>query len=103
MLVVGYPANSMVDDDYRLVGRFDRFEVESSGLAVVEVQWGIGDADGSAVSMVHRSRYTGQVSPVGDPAASARVLSELLWQFGEDIAVEVDTLIRSLSGADDAS
>ena len=86
LIVIAYPANALSTPDYRLVGRLDRFETDRTGMAVLELQWALLDADGNAVLPARRDRYTGRVANRNDPGAVAAALSDTLGQFSRDVA-----------------
>ena len=62
IVVVAFPYSSNVRTDYRLIGRVIRFDANQSGEAVLEVQWGVQDADSNTVLTPRRTRYTAQAT-----------------------------------------
>ena len=54
-----FPYEPFVRDqvDYRLIGDINRFEADSTGNIVLEVQWGIADVDGGVVVPLRRNRW----------------------------------------------
>ncbi len=95
LIVVPHPAASMTDEDIRLVGRIYRFDVDQGGLAVLEVQWGVGHSNGDVMVVARRTRYTQHVASPNDPGATASALSDTLAQFSRDIASELETALRA--------
>ena len=89
--VVSFPDTDTTAVDYRLVGRLHRFDVDGSGLAVLEVQWRIQDADGDPVIAPRRDRYTA-TSVRGDPGANAAALTDTLGQYSRTISEVVADL-----------
>lgn len=92
-VVVAFPTSTLVDVDYRMIGRIDRFDTDSAGLAVLDVQWGVSTADGDTVVPARRTRYESRASAAGDPAAIARAMSDIIEHFSRDIAREIDAAI----------
>ncbi|UCG71756.1 MAG: membrane integrity-associated transporter subunit PqiC [Chromatiales bacterium] len=91
VIVVTFPYSSRVRTDYRLFGRVIRFDANQSGEAVLEVQWGVQDADANPVLTPRRTRYTAQASPATDPGAVVSALNETVVAFSRDIAGEIQT------------
>ena len=87
--VVAFPYESHVRTDRRVFGNVERFDVDTAGVAVLVVQWGIVDSDGNTLVLPHRARYD---APVGadDPAASVAALNRVLAAFSKDVAGELD-------------
>jgi len=98
LVVVAYPANALAAADYRLVGRIDRFEIDRNGLAVLELQWAVIDADGEPALPARRDRYTEQASDSEDPAAAAAALSHTLGQFSRQVASAMRPLADTVPG-----
>lgn len=89
-IVVAYPVNPSIDIDHRLVGRVDRFDTDDDGLAVLDVQWGVIDADRNVLVSARRARYESRASRPGDPAAVAIAMSNAVNEFSRDIATELN-------------
>jgi len=88
VVVVVFPYESFVRDQvkYRLVGDINRFEADHLGQIVLEVQWGVADADGGVAVPVRRNRYQAQATTPDDPSAVAAAMNDALAQFSRDIA-----------------
>jgi uncharacterized lipoprotein YmbA len=86
MTVFSFPYDSGRMPDYKVRGSLDRFDVDTSGLGVLIVQWGITDRDDNVVFPVGRSRYESRSANPGDPAADVETMNELLAAFSRDIA-----------------
>ncbi len=100
VVVVVFPYEPFVRDQvrYRLVGDINRFDADASGQIVLEVQWGVADADGAIVVPVRRNRYTAQASAggeaaAGDPGAVAAAMNDALAQFSRDIASRLQSIL----------
>ncbi len=94
VVVVAFPTGSVLEIDYRLFGRIDRFDADNSGNTLLDIQWGIGDAKGEVVSPARRSRYQSRSGQPGDPAAMAEAMSDTIEQFSRDIASELEALVQ---------
>jgi uncharacterized lipoprotein YmbA len=92
MVVVAYPTSGVLDIDYRLVGRFGRFDADQNGKVVLEVQWGIADSAGTVRLPPRRARFESQATNPDDPGAVAQAMSDVLAQFCRDIASEIDSV-----------
>lgn len=90
VIVVAYPNSNLIDADYRLQGSIVRFDVDTSGQAVLIVQWGIAMSDGEHVVAPRRNRFTAQAARGDDPGEIARALNDTLTQFSRDIADEIE-------------
>lgn len=88
VVVVVFPYESFVRNQvkYRLVGDINRFEADHLGQIVLEVQWGVADADGGVAVPVRRNRYQAQATTADDPSAVAAAMNDALAQFSRDIA-----------------
>lgn len=92
--VLAFPHNSLIEADYRLVGRIDRFDVDETGTAVLAVQWSISDRDRRLVVAPRRSRFEAAGGDPGDKDAVARALSETIEQFSRQIAGTLQSALR---------
>lgn len=93
--VVGFPDTDTATLDYRIVGRVYRFDADRAGLAVLEAQWRVEDADGADIVPPRRERYEARAARRDSPAAVTAALTDTLGQFSRDIADAVQTLIAS--------
>jgi len=95
VVVVVFPYEPFVRDqvDYRLVGDVNRFDADSTGRIVLEVQWGIASVKGGVVVPVRRSRYQAQASIADDPGAVVVAMNDALAQFSRDIAGKLETAL----------
>ena len=83
--VLEYPTSMPLVSGYRVSGRVSRFDTDSAGRAVLEVQWGIRDSDGNQLRDPARSRYTSSSSGTSyDARINAQ--SQALADFSQDIA-----------------
>lgn len=86
--VAAFPISSRQSADRRIVGRVLRFDVDSGGLAVLEVQWSILDEAGEPRVPVRIDAYRAQ-APGTDSAALVIALSDVLAQFSRQLAGEL--------------
>ena len=100
VVVVVFPYEPFVRDQvrYRLVGDINRFDADNLGRIVLEVQWGVADADGAIVVPVRRNRYTAQATAggkaaAGEPSAVAAAMNDALAQFSRDIATRLQSIL----------
>jgi uncharacterized lipoprotein YmbA len=92
VVVVGYPSSAVLDIDYRLTGRFERFNANQDGLVVLDAQWGIADSTGAMRLSPRRVRFESQATKPNDPGSIAQAMSDVLAQFCRDIAGEIDSI-----------
>lgn len=91
VVVVEFPSSQALHTDYRVAGRVSRFDADTAGEAVLELQWLAWRADGPATPP-RRSRYA---VPVADPASAGSQVAALnaaLAAFGEELAAAVAAL-----------
>jgi uncharacterized lipoprotein YmbA len=94
-VVVRFPYGARIRADYRLAGRIVRFDADLSGMAVLEVQWGVQDAQANHVLALRRTRYTAQASGARNPGAVVAALNETVAAFSRDIASQLSQLVDS--------
>ncbi len=90
MVVVAYPSSAIADIDYRLVGRFDRFNSGPDGMVVLDVQWGVADSTGAIRLSPRRAHFESQATRPDDAGSIAQAMSDVLAQFCREIAAVVD-------------
>ena len=100
VVVVMFPYEPFVRNQvkYRLVGDINRFDADHLGRIVLEVQWGVADADGAMAVPVRRNRYQSQAMidgkpAAGDPSAVAAAMNDALAQFSRDIASKLESVM----------
>jgi uncharacterized lipoprotein YmbA len=94
LVVVAFPSGPSLKIDYRLIGYIDRFDADSSGNIVLEMQWGIGDDSGAVLAAARRSRYESRAGQPGDPASIAQAMSDAIAALSRDIAKTIEPLLR---------
>jgi uncharacterized lipoprotein YmbA len=92
VVVVAYPSSAVLNIDYRLVGRFARFDADQDGKVVLEVQWGIADSEGTVQLPPKRARFESQATRPDDPGSVAQAMSDVLLLFCRDIASEIEAI-----------
>jgi uncharacterized lipoprotein YmbA len=86
--VLEFPAQAIMEPERRVTGRISQFDVDTEGLAVLEVQWGVLDGDGAMSQPARRSRY--EVPAAGNSyAARVAALNSAVARFSEDVAAAV--------------
>ena len=93
-VVVAFPSGAVLDIDYRVFGRIDRFDADGVGNTILDVQWGIGDGDGNVVAAARRTRYQSSARQPNDPAPMAEAMSDTIAQLSKDVAAELESLLR---------
>ena len=79
------PQRRPVDPDYQVEVEVTRFDVETTGNAVLDARWWVLDGRGEAVLRSGRSQIA-QPAAAGDQAAAARALSGTLVGMSREIA-----------------
>jgi len=93
-VVVAFPYTHIADLDYQLIGRISRFDADTDGTAVLQVQWGVIASRDEFVIQPKRVRYQAGAAQPGDYEALARAMSEVLQQFGRDVAESLRRVMR---------
>jgi uncharacterized protein len=83
--MVAWPLPGRASADRRILGRVIRFDADSSGLAVLEVQWSIIDGSGEPLVPVRIDTYRAQASGT-EPVLLVTALSDALAQFSRQLA-----------------
>jgi uncharacterized lipoprotein YmbA len=94
LVVIAFPSGPSLEVSYRMFGHIDRFDADSTGNAVLEIQWGIGDSSGQVAVAARRARYEARADGSRDAAAIARAMSETIGQLSRDVAMEIGRLLR---------
>ena len=92
VVVVAFPSSAVLNIDYRLMGRFDRFTSGQDGLVVLDVQWGMVDSTGAVRLSPRRVRFESQATRPDDLGSIAQAMSDVLAQFCRDIAGEIASI-----------
>ena len=90
--VLDFPAYAEIDSGYFLPAQVTRFDAESGGTAVLEIQWIIRDKKDVILMPARRSRYETTVARPGDYDSIVSALSELIGQFSRDAAARLAEL-----------
>ena len=90
MTVFSFPYDSARMPAYKVRGSLDRFDVDSTGLGVLVLQWGIIDRKDEVVRPIGRSRYESRSTNPGNPAADVAAMNELLAAFSRDVAEDLE-------------
>ena len=86
--VLEFPAQAIMKPERRVTGRVSQLDVDASGLAVLQVQWGVLEGDGASAQPARRSRYE---ATAADKTYDAKVaaLNAAVAKFSEDVAAAV--------------
>lgn len=86
---IAYPYNA-ARTDLRLIGRIVRFDGDSSGSVVLDVQWEIIDDRGDSVIGAQRSRFEAAARGAGDPASVVIAHHRVLEEFSREVASRLE-------------
>ncbi|MDH3510116.1 MAG: PqiC family protein [Gammaproteobacteria bacterium] len=89
-IVVVFPYNMNIRVDMRVIGRVFRFDTNTAGLAVLDVQWAAGDGKGGNIVEPRRLHYEAQASDPQDYDAIVLALNETLDAFSRDMAAALE-------------
>ncbi len=87
--VVSFPYSSVIQVEYRVIGRVTRFDVDETGTAVLNVQWGAGTPEGEPLVGVRRSTFTARVANRDSYDSIVTALNETVEALSRDIADEI--------------
>ena len=85
-VVVAFPYTHIANLDYQLVGRISRFDADSDGTVVLQMQWGVISSRDDFLLQPRRARYEASVAQAGGYPARVRAMNEVLQQFSRDVA-----------------
>lgn len=94
VIVVRFPYGSMVQVDYRLVGRVMRFDVDQTGTAVLNVQWGAATSQGEPILDPRRSTFTARAANRDSYDSIVTALNETVEAFSRDVADALRTALE---------
>jgi uncharacterized lipoprotein YmbA len=80
--------------NHRLAGRITRFDTDQSGTAVLEVQWGVQDAQANTLLPPRRARYTAEATSSQSAGALVAALNQTLDAFSADIADQLRKVLE---------
>ena len=86
--VLEYPAQNIMKAERRVTGRISRLDVDATGLAVLEVQWGVLAGDGALARPGRRSRYEARAADETYPARVA-AMNATVTEFSADVAAAI--------------
>ena len=85
-VVVVFPYSMNIRIDMRVIGRVFRFDTDTAGLAVLDVQWAAGDGTDNSIVEPRRSHYEARATDLQDYDAIVMALNETLDAFSRDVA-----------------
>ncbi|MEQ1803030.1 MAG: PqiC family protein [Gammaproteobacteria bacterium] len=86
--VLEFPAQAIVRAGRRVTGRVLQLDVDTAGLAVLEVQWGVLDGAGATVQPGRVSRFEARAAGA-DAAARVAALNATVTDFSAAVAAAV--------------
>lgn len=89
-VVVVFPYSMNIRIDMRVIGRVFRFDTDTAGLAVLDVQWAAGDGKDNTIVEPRRSHYEARVAEPQDYDAIVMALNETLDAFSQDVAAALE-------------
>ena len=92
VIVIGFPYGPVIEYDAKLVGRINRFDMDTTGTTRLSVFWTIASIDGDVMVDPTRSEYVENGGDPDDPNSIAKAMSDCLTQFSRDIAAAVKAL-----------
>lgn len=92
-VVVVFPYNMNIRIDMRVIGRVFRFDTNTAGLAVLDVQWAAGDGKGNNIVEPRRSHYEARTADPQDYDAIVMALNETLDAFSRDVAAALEAYL----------
>ena len=88
--VVEFPYGTLWDPQFRFQGRVTRFDTDETGLAVLNVQWGVRDLETEQMLVrIRRDEYTAQAADPGDYDSIVRALNATVEDFSRTAAVAI--------------
>ena len=93
-IVVAYPYIASIEFDYFVVGRVDRFDLDETGTVVLDIQWGLVDAERNMLAEPRRVRYQAIAGDGGDPDATVKAMNQVLEQLSRDIAAQLQVRLQ---------
>lgn len=93
--VVAYPYMRRYLFDYRVLGQIDRFDSDSSGRVVLQLQWTVLDNDEKALIAPRRVSYESRASDPGDPEAIASAMNRALDEFSNDLTAQLRSALAA--------
>ncbi len=92
-IVIQFPYSAMLEPDIRVVGRVQRFDVDETGTAILDIQWGAGDGKGANLIMLRRGIYKALATDPKDYGSIVRALSQTVELLSKDMAVALSPLL----------
>lgn len=89
-VVVLFPYSMNIRIDIRVIGRVFRFDTDTAGLAVLDVQWVAGDGKDNMIVEPRRAHYEARATDAQDYDAIVMALNETLDAFSRDVAAALE-------------
>lgn len=89
-VVVVFPHYMNISIDMRVIGRVFRFDTDTAGLAVLDVQWAAGDGSNNTIIEPRRSYYEARATDPRDYDSIVIALNETVHAFSRDLAAALD-------------
>ena len=89
-VVIQFPYGPLMQPEYRMLGRVSRFDTDTTGVAVLNIQWGVIHAEGGEmVVRVRRDEYRAQANDPGDYDSLVSALNATIEAFSKTAAQEI--------------
>jgi len=85
-VVVAFPSIGHADAPYRVIGTIAQWDADTSGTAVLVVQWECVTDKGAVVIPLKTSRYTAQAAKADNYGDIVKALNQTLGEFAKDVA-----------------
>jgi uncharacterized lipoprotein YmbA len=92
-IVIQFPYSAMLEPDIRVVARVQRFDVDETGTAILDIQWGAGDGKGANLITPRRGIYKAIATDPKDYGSIVRALSQTVELLSKDMAVALSPLL----------
>ena len=97
VIVIIFPSGQLDELDVRVMGRVLRFDADSDGFAVLDVQWILMEKGSDTPSFVRRGHYRGPIAAdAGVPGVTA-AMSETVAQFSADVVATISERNKTAS------
>jgi len=97
VIVVIFPSGRLDELDIRIMGRVLRFDADSDGFAVLDVQWTLLEKGSDTPSFIRQGHYQAPIAADAGVPGITSAMSETVAQFSADVVATISERNKTAS------